>query len=245
MTILVSEQPQLMVDPADLPCLMDLVLGAEMSDEERGGGIMESHILSDCRVIYIGVAVAAQVPAGVVLADVVCQVAGALLPVSGIGRQDQVFTDGLLEGGLGDAAGAVRADGGEAGILAAGFDGYAVLIRNLNKAFRQGQLGLKGNRAGLREVFPDLFIEVDIADDTCSGGSLQSPAHVGKGVDMPLHRPAFVNQDWVIAPAHMVGTDNLRQPLKAVQDPGLVRHIGLDVPAVRRDGHKPVLVVFH
>ena len=41
-----SEQPQLMVDPADLPCLMDLVLGAEMSDEERGGGIMESQILS-------------------------------------------------------------------------------------------------------------------------------------------------------------------------------------------------------
>ena len=43
----------------------------------------------------------------------------------------------------------------------------------------------------------------------------------------------------------VVGADNLRQPLKAVQDPGLVRHIGLDVPAVRRDGHKPVLVVFH
>ena len=115
-----SEQPQLMVDPADLPCLMDLVLGAEMSDEERGGGIMESHILSDCRVIYIGIAVAAQVPAGVVLADIICQVAGALLPVPGIGRQDQVFTDGLLEGDLGDTAGAVRTDGGETGILEIG-----------------------------------------------------------------------------------------------------------------------------
>jgi len=245
MTILVSEQPQLMVDPADLLCLMDLVLGAEMPDEERGGGIMKTHIPADCHMIDIGIAVAAQVPAGVVLADVVCQVAGAFLPVPGIGRQDQVFTDGLLKGGLGDAAGAVRADGGEAGILAAGLDSHTVPVRDPDQAFRQCQLGLEGDRAGFREVLPDLFIEVNVTDDAGSCGALQSQAHVGEGVDMALHRPAFVDQNGVIAPAHVVGTDDLRQPLEAVEDPGLIRHIGFDVPAVGCDGHKPVLAVFH
>ena len=69
-----SEQPHLVIDPAHLLCVMDLVLRAKMTDEQRGRRVVESHIPSHGHRINIGVAVAAQVAEGIVLTNIVCQV---------------------------------------------------------------------------------------------------------------------------------------------------------------------------
>lgn len=204
---------------------------------------MEAHVPSNGFPVRIGVAVAAEVAAGVVLADIICQVTGAFPAVSGIGRHNQILADRLFKGFLRDAAGAVRAGRGQAGILAAGLDDHTVPRGDGDDLFRQSQLGVKGDRAGLGKVSPDLFIEVNKADDTGMSKAVQLLTHGGKSLEMAVERPGPVDQDGIIAPAGVVRPDQVRETAEALHDSRLVRHIGLDVLPVGRDRHKPVLAV--
>ena len=69
---------------------MNFVFRTEPPHEERRGRVVPEHIILYSRDICVRVAVSAQVPAGVVLTDIICDVTGAFLPIAGIGRQGQI-----------------------------------------------------------------------------------------------------------------------------------------------------------
>lgn len=106
---------------------MHLILRPEMPDQQRGGRVVLRHPALHQGRVRVRVAVAAQMPAGIVRADVPAQAAGALLPRGRSGRHVQAAMDGPFVHGDGHAAAAVRAEGAELVPLGAGAQGHAVL----------------------------------------------------------------------------------------------------------------------
>ena len=58
---------------------------------------------------------------------------------------------------------------------------------------------------------------------------------------MALHCPAAVNEDRIVAPAHAVRADVSAEPAETLYHQIFVRHVRLNIFAVGRDRHKPVL----
>ena len=71
---------------------------------------METHIPAHRFLIGIGVAVAAQVAAGIVLTNIVRDVAGTLFAVFRIGRKDQILSNSLFKNLLCHASRTICAD---------------------------------------------------------------------------------------------------------------------------------------
>ena len=74
------KQPSLPVPPAFLVGLVDLVSGLEMADEERGSGIVVLAVPEHDFPAGVGVAVAAEMAAGIVGAYIAGDVAAACFP---------------------------------------------------------------------------------------------------------------------------------------------------------------------
>ncbi len=229
------------IDPADLLCFVYFIIRPGMPDQHGRFRIMQQHGLQDGFSVAVGVAIAAEVAAGVVFADIAGDVAGAGVPVPRIGRQDQRLADGLFKYFLRHTAGAVGASLSQTRIFTAGLDGHAVFSRDGDHFPGHGHLHVKGYLAHLGEIAFDLLVEVDETDDDRAGAPGQPCAHLFKGLNVALVCPVLIDKDRVVSPAHVFGTDDLRQPAEAVHDLFLVRHIRFDILAVGRDRHEPVL----
>ena len=191
--------------------------------------------------VCVGIAVAAEMAAGIVGPDVAGDVAGALGPVFRVGREYQVFADGRFKYLLGHTPGAVGARLFQTGVLAAGFQGHAVLSGNRYHGLCEGKLRLKGHGAHLWKVPLHLFVKVDKADDDgirCTGEIL---AHGREALDVAVISPDFIEEYGVIAPAHPVGTDDSGECAEGVHDLLFGGDIRFDVCSVGGYGDKPVL----
>lgn len=194
--------------------------------------------------IGICITVPAQVPAGVVLADVSSDIAGAFLPVVGVRRQNNVLADGGFKGLLCHAAETVRAGAGEPSVFGAGLYGHAVTRRDLHKGSRQCQLDLKRHSPRFGEVAPDLLVKIDEADHAGMRTAFQGFTYSGERFEMPFLRPCGVYENRVVSPAHAVRADDTGKRFERVHDLSFFRDVWLDVFPIGRDRSKPVLAVF-
>ncbi len=235
--------PQLWIDPAHLLWSGDFVFRAEVSDQKRGAGIVLFHGAEDGSSVRIGVAVAAEMSAGIVSADISGDVAGAFFAIVRVGRKEQVLSYGGLKDFLSHAAGAVCPGLFEFFGFSAGLDRHIVSSSDLHKCLRELKLGMEGYGSCFRKVPFYFFVQIDKADHGGVGTAGKSLAHRLKHIDMSFRGPAFVNEDRVISPAHIVGADNGGETKKGLHYKGFVRNVGFNVLPVRSDRHEPVPVI--
>ena len=76
--------PHLVIDPACLFCLMDYVAWSGSADEQRRFRIVQFHVPEHDCLFRIGIAVAAEMPAGIIGADIAGDIAGTFFAVAGV-----------------------------------------------------------------------------------------------------------------------------------------------------------------
>ena len=112
---------------------MDPVFWPGQTHKQGGFRVVHLHVAPHCPGIGICIAVAAEVSAGIVLTDVIGDIAGTFLSVVGIGREIYILADRLFEGLLRHTAGAVRAGNGKPPVFPAWFYDHAMAGGNFHQ----------------------------------------------------------------------------------------------------------------
>ena len=205
---------------------------------------MESEVLLHGRPVEIGIAVPAEVRAGVVHADISAEKAGAALPgLPFAGGDREADTKGIFYLFLVHTPGDVDAELREPGVFQAGHDLHAVRFGDRHEGFTERILFRSIDFPHFREVLFRFLEQIDETHDDLSRVPLQLRGHRFEGPEVVLHRIAVREEDGVISPHDMVLPHRAGQFLKRLQDRMLVRHVRFDVFAVGRDSHMPELPV--
>ena len=192
--------------------------------------------------VSVRIAVAAQVRAAVVRANIGREVAGAgSVTGGGAARRSEPGVQRLLIGRDRHAAAAIDAIGRELLPLGAGLEGHAVGGGNLRHRRAEPQpVGLLDG-AGFGEVAPHLLVEIEEADDAGLGIPLERGGQRLEVGEVPLDGVGLVEQDRVVPPADRIHPDRAGQRPEIRHDLPFLRHAGLDLAAVGGDRDKPVL----
>ena len=130
---------------------------------------MEPDIPSDIFMVIVCVAVAAEVSAGVVCADICTKNAGTFGPLGFLLRHDKVTADRRFKGLLCHAASAVHSKWCKIVSLSTGFYGYAVSLADLSESPADSDTFLRRNCTNLRKIALHLFVKVNKADNADLG----------------------------------------------------------------------------
>ena len=138
--------------------------------------------------LRICIAIFAQMPAGIIGADIACKVAGAFCPGASLFWHLQMPADGLLIVADPHTAATVGAEGGKFVTLRARLHSHPVCGSNLNDLLAERQALRLGDLPGLRKVAPNLGIEVDEADHDRLRIAVEGRCNLIKSVNLVLHR---------------------------------------------------------
>ena len=202
---------------------------------------MAGAVLSDGGDTRVCVAVAAEVSAGIVNANVIAEETRTALSRRRGARNMEAAADGFFEDSLRHAALRVDAEGREIVSFEAGAHLDAELQPDSGEHLAERETFFGADLAQRGKIALRLLVEIDEAHDTVLCRSRQFLCHAAKSLPVKVERVLLRDEYGIIAPMHGASADDARQGGKALDRRLDGRRLRLDILSVWRDRHAPEL----
>lgn len=202
---------------------------------------MAGAVLSDGGDARVCIAVAAEMGAGIVNADVVAEEARAALPRCRQARQAEAAAGGFFQHRLRHAASRVDAERREVVAFKAGAHLDAELAPDVCERLAERETLFCADLAQSGKIALRLLVEVNETHDAVLYRSRQFLCHAAKRPPVKVERVLLCDEYGIIAPMHGASANNARQGGKARDRRLDGRRLRLDILSVGRDRHAPEL----